>query len=107
MSAPEPSTVKTPLAYDADPATAGLPTSASAHGDGSALEPPAVTLTLSKVAVPSAPALWEVVNRPMVTGSVNEIAVAPTGVQVLPSAEENAVMVLPVRVSFSQPFGKL
>ena len=65
-----------------------------------------MTLTLSKVAVLSAPALWEVVNRPIVTGLVNEIVVAPTGVQVLPSAEENAVMVFPVRVSFSHAFGK-
>ena len=80
--------MNTPPEYDADPATAGLPTSASAHGDGSGLELPAVTLTLSKVAVLSAPALWAVVNRPIVTGSVSETVVAPTGVQVLPSAEE-------------------
>ena len=66
-----------------------------------------VTLTLSKVAVPRTPALWEFVNRPMVTGPVNEIVVAPTGVQVVPSAEENAVMVFPVRVSLSQAFGKV
>ena len=66
-----------------------------------------MTLTLSKVAVLRALALWAELNRPMVTGSVIEIVVAPTGVQVLPSAEENAVMVLPVRVSLSQPFGKV
>ncbi len=47
-----------------------------------------VTVTLSKVAVPSAPALWAQVNRPIVTGSVNEIVVVPTWVQVVPSAEE-------------------
>ena len=101
MSAPPPLTVKTPLEYDADPAIAGLPTSASAHGDGSGLELPAVTLTLSKVAVFSAPALCAQLNRPIVTGSVSEIVVVPTGVQVLPSAEEKAVMMLPVRVSLS------
>ena len=88
MSAPEPLTVKTPFEYDADPVTAGLPTSASAHGDGTGLEPAAVTLTLSKVAVFRALPLWAQLKRPIVTGSVNEIVVAPTSVQVLPSAEE-------------------
>ena len=66
-----------------------------------------MTLTLSNVAVLSALALWEVVNSPIVTGSVSEIVAAPTGDQVLPSAEENAVIVFPVRVSFSHAFGKL
>ncbi len=47
-----------------------------------------VTLTLSKVAVPSAPPLCAQVNRPIATGSVNEIVVVPTWVQVVPSAEE-------------------
>ena len=41
--------MSTPLAYEADPGTAGLPTSESAHGDGSGLAP--ATVTLSKVAV--------------------------------------------------------
>ena len=48
--------------------------------------------------MPSAPPLWAQVNRPIVTGSVNEIVVVPTWVQVMPSAEEKAVMVLPDRV---------
>jgi hypothetical protein len=49
------------------------------HGD--------VTLTLSKVAVLSAPGLWELVKSPIVTGSASETVVAPTWVQVEPSAE--------------------
>jgi hypothetical protein len=46
-----------------------------------------VTVTLSKVAVLSAPALWAQVNSPIVTGLVREIVVDPTWVQVEPSAE--------------------
>ena len=84
MSLPPPLTVNTPPEYDADPATAGAPTSASAHGDGTDCE---VTVTLSKVAVLSAPALWELVKIPTVTGSVREIVVDPTRVQLFPSAE--------------------
>src|SRR5271166_1458248 len=106
MSLPPPLTVKTPLEYDAAPAAAGLPTSESAHGDGSG-ELPAVTLTLSKVDVLRALALWAQLNMPMVTGSVIEMLVIPTWVQVVPSAEEKAVMVLPERVSLSQALGKL
>ena len=49
-SAPAPCTVNTPLAYDADPATAGLPTSESVHGDGSD-DPAFVRVKLAKTAV--------------------------------------------------------
>ena len=73
----------------------------------SLLGQPEVTLTLSKVDVLSAPALWEQVNMPIVTGSVMAIVVVPTWVQVVPSAEEYAVMVFPERVSLSQALGKL
>ena len=47
-----------------------------------------MTLTLSKVAVFSALALWAQLNRPMVTGSFIEIVAVPTWVQVVPSGEE-------------------
>ena len=47
-----------------------------------------MTLTLSKVAVFRALPLWAQLNRPIVTGLVNEIVVVPTWVQLLPSAEE-------------------
>ena len=66
-----------------------------------------MTLTLSKVAVFRALALWAQLNRPIVTGSFIVIVVVPTWVQVVPSEEEYAVMVLPERVSLSQAFGKL
>ena len=61
-----------------------------------------VTLTLSKVAVFRALALWAQLNRPIVTGSVNETVAVPAVVQVVPSVEVYAVMVLPDRVSLSQ-----
>ena len=41
-------------------------------------------------------------NRPIVTGSVSETVAVPAVVQVVPSVEVYAVMVLPDRVSLSQ-----
>jgi hypothetical protein len=47
-----------------------------------------VMLTLSNFDVFKAPALWEHTKSPTVTGSVIEMVVVPTWVQVVPSAEE-------------------
>jgi hypothetical protein len=61
-----------------------------------------VTVTLSKVDVLMVPAVCEHTNSPIVMGSVRVTVVVPTWVQVVPSGDEYAVMVVPERVSLSQ-----
>jgi hypothetical protein len=53
---------------------------------------------LSKVAV-AAPAAWLVTARPTLRVAVETVLLAPIAVQVLPSAEVTALMVVPRRTS--------
>ena len=84
--------MKTPLAYEEDPAKAGAPTSAPAHGAGNVVGggggvPPVVTETLSNVEVLTWAALCAVTNKPISALLPRLTVVDPTGVQVCPSAE--------------------
>ena len=69
---------------------------------------PGVKLTLSMVAEPRTPALWEHSNMPTVAeaGIVGSDLLARKEVQFVPSGETYAVKLAPDRTSFIQMFGK-
>ena len=94
MSAPAPVSVKTPLLIDVLPARPTVPTSW--------LDQRLSTTTLSNVAVAAAEVVWLDTARPIKTVCPNAIVSVPTTVQVVPSADCDAVIALPARVSRTQ-----
>src|SRR3954467_910858 len=106
MSAPAPCRVKLPVpeSYEAVPAGVVEPMSCDVQPLGSVDSSDAygVIVTLSNVAVASAPSLWLVTASPASTMVPSAIVSALTCVQSDPSADVYARKVVPVRDTLTQ-----
>jgi hypothetical protein len=87
MSRPAPVTENVPLDSLDRPARAGLPMSRFDHVDGAGDVAGALTVTLLKVAIAVADALWLVTARPTWTVAPIEIVSLPTSDHELPLAD--------------------